>query len=398
MIYKKNSSGYKWYHVTSADGISWGTATECTGTAGTECSSVMKSGSTYHAWGSSGSPAKVYHFTSTDLEAWTVQNSGNDILSISGKNVICPDIFYNVDDTKYYIVAAVTPCGATSPEKYYGTYRLWKADDTDFQTNMAVVGDLLICDADTLLHLDNWEDGGNWDGQHFIWPDIQKQINNSDELYYYYSAEDTMDSTYNFSQGLIYFSTVGDAIAKAGEGFTPSGGLDLDKWTKKANAVVAVGGGIAVLESNDENSSGIYTKVYTHSANGMIIEYEAKRGTAYSGTRAVGSMSDVNAMHKGAGGLALYTEESHGVKCWNYAGTANYPEGVIDNIFYDMATILKPTEIQVTGAGLTATIANTLASYPISILIPGPSPWCIKNFHVRKYTSPEPTAELGVMI
>ena len=388
MIYKKSTAGYKWYHVTSSDGYSWSSATECTGTAGTECSSVMKIGSTYHAWGTCSSPAEVYHFTSTNLTSWTVQNSGNAVLSISGKNVICPDIFYNVDDSKYYVVAAVTPYGAGDPEKYYGTYRMWKADDTDLQTNKVVVGDLLICNADTLTYLDNWEDGGNWDGQHFIWPNIQKQINNSDALYYYYSAEDTMDSTYNFAQGLVYFSTVGAAITKAGEGFT--GGLDLNKWTKKANAEVTTNNDIATLKSDDASSSGIYTKVYNHSTDGVIVDYQGKRGTATSGVRAVGSMSDVSAMHKGAGGLALYAT-TQGVKCWNYAGDADYPTGTIDNIFYDMSTILKPTAIQVTGAGLTATKANTLVSHPISVLIPSSVPWYIKMFRVHKYASPDPT-------
>lgn len=388
MIYKKDSGGYKWYHVTSSDGYSWSSATQCSGTAGTECSSVMKIGSTYHAWGSAASPAKVYHFTSTNLVSWTVQNGGGSVLEISGSNVICPDIFYNVDDSKYYIVAAVTPYGAGDPEKYYGTYRMWKADDTDFQTNMAVVGDILICNADTLTYLDDWEDGGNWDGQHFIWPNIQKQINNSDPLYYYYSAEDTMDSTYNFAQGLVYFSTVGAAITKAGEGY--QNGLDSDKWTEKANADVATGDGIATLRSNDANSSGIYTKVYNHSTDGVVIDYQGKRGTATSGTRAVGSMSDVSAMHKGAGGLAYYAA-TQGVKCWNYAGADDYPKGTIDNIYYDMSTILKPAEIQVTGASLTATIANTLVSHPIGVLMPSTVPWYMKIFRVRKYASPNPT-------
>ena len=170
--------------------------------------------------------------------------------------------------------------------------------------------------------------------------------------------------------------------------------LDTNKWTKKANADVTISNGIATLKSSDASSSGIYTKVYSHSADGVIIEYQGKRGTSASGTRFVGSMSDVNAMHKGAGGLGYYAL-NQGVKCWNYAGTSNYPTGTIDNIFYDMTTYLKPTEIVITGAGLTATIANTLASYPIGVGIPDQVGWYMKNFRVRKYASPEPSASVG---
>lgn len=388
MIYKKGSP-YTWQKVTSADGISWGSPTQCTGTASTEISSIMKIGSTYHAWGSSVSPSKLYHFTSTNLTAWTVQNSGNAILEVSGKNVVSPDIFYNVDDSKYYLIATVSPTGGSPPESFYGDFRLWKADDTDFQTNMVVVGNVLKHDADTIPYEEDWEDGGSFDGQHFIWPDVQKQINNSDELYFYYSAEATCDSVYDFSQGLVYFSTVGAAITKAGEGFTPSGGLDLDKWTKKANAGVTVSGGVATLKSSDASSSGIYTKTYTHSVDGVIIEYQGKRGTSTSGLRGVGSMSDVTAMHKGGGGLGYYFAHQ-GVKVFNYAETSDFPEGTIDNIFYDMATYLKPTEIVVTGAGLTATVANTLISYPVSVYIPDSVGWYMKNFRVRKYSLLEP--------
>ena len=35
----RRPSGYKWYSVTSSNGISWGTPTQCTGTLGTEVSS-----------------------------------------------------------------------------------------------------------------------------------------------------------------------------------------------------------------------------------------------------------------------------------------------------------------------------------------------------------------------
>ena len=58
MIYKKRASGYKWFHVTSTDGISWGPSDMYTGTLGTEISSLMKVRDTYHAWGSTGSRQK----------------------------------------------------------------------------------------------------------------------------------------------------------------------------------------------------------------------------------------------------------------------------------------------------------------------------------------------------
>jgi hypothetical protein len=211
MLYKKATDGYGWYHVTSANGISWGNATPCMGTLGTEISSLMKIGSTYHAWGSSSSPAKVYHFTSTDLATWTVQNGGEAVLEIPGSNVICPDIFYNVDDSQYYAVGTVTPYGADAPEKYYGSFRMWKTGDLDFQTKVEV-GDLLKYDADTLPFVNDWENGANCDGQHFIWSDVFKQVHNSDPLFFYYSAEGTLDDTYDFSIGLVNYPTVASAI------------------------------------------------------------------------------------------------------------------------------------------------------------------------------------------
>jgi hypothetical protein len=213
MIYKKNSGGYQWYHVTSADGISWGPSDMYTGTLGTEISSLMKVGDTYHAWGSTGTASQVYHFTSTDLDKWTVQNGGNAVLEVPGSNVICPDVFYNVDESKYYAAGTITPCEADSPERYYGTFHMWKADDPDFQINKEDVGDLLVYNADTLPLMEDWEDGGNCDGQHFLWSDVRKQIRNSDPLFFYYSAEDTLDSVYNFSVGMVTFPTVAEALS-----------------------------------------------------------------------------------------------------------------------------------------------------------------------------------------
>ena len=98
-------------------------------------------------------------------------DGGLPVLELPGSNVICPDIFYNVDTSKYYATAAVTPYIANSPEKYYGTFRMWEASDADFQTSIAE-RDLLICNADTLPLMEDWENGGNYDGQHFIWPDV----------------------------------------------------------------------------------------------------------------------------------------------------------------------------------------------------------------------------------
>jgi hypothetical protein len=221
MIYKKSSGGYKWYHVTSTDGISWGNATQCTGTIGTEASAFMKIGNTYHAWGSGGGPAKPYHFTSTDLTNWTVQNDGKPIFLAGGSNVICPDVFYNGDTSLYYAVAAVTP-GGGPPDKWYGSYRMWSASDPDFQMNAKVVGDLLIGNADTMPLVPDWENGCNYDGQHFLWPGMFGQVHNSDPLYFYYSAEDTLDDVYNFSIGLINYPTVGEAIASASGAPEPS--------------------------------------------------------------------------------------------------------------------------------------------------------------------------------
>jgi hypothetical protein len=218
MIYKK--SGMTWYHVTSSNGISWGTATQCTGTLGTEASALMKIGNTYHVWGSTGSsssPAQTYHFTSTNLTTWTVQNGGNPVLAVPGRKVICPDVFYNVDESKYYAVAAVTPFNADSPEKYYGSFRMWKADDPNFQTNKVQVGDLLICNAETLPLMADWEKGGSYDGQHFLWSDVYQQVHNSDPLCFYYSAEATLGPGYDFSMGLVSYPTVAAALDPAPE-------------------------------------------------------------------------------------------------------------------------------------------------------------------------------------
>ena len=45
-------------------------------------------------------------------------------------------------------------------------------------------------------------------GRHFLWPDIYKQVHNSDPLSFYYSAETTMDLRYDFSIGLVSYPTV----------------------------------------------------------------------------------------------------------------------------------------------------------------------------------------------
>jgi hypothetical protein len=217
MLYKKVDSGYKWRHVTSADGISWGSPTKCTGTIGAEISALMKIGNTYHAWGSGGAPAKPYHFTSRNLTAWTVQNGGKPLFPIAGKNVICPDVFYNVDTSRYYAVAAVTP-GDDRTDPYntcYGTFRMWAADDADFQKNAVALGDVLIGNAKTMPLVPDWEKGCNYDGQHFLWPGMFGRVRNSDPLFFYYSAQHTLDDGYTFSVGLISYPTVGEAIAAA---------------------------------------------------------------------------------------------------------------------------------------------------------------------------------------
>jgi hypothetical protein len=214
MLYKKQDSGYKWRHVTSPDGIAWGTATPCTGTHGAEVTAFGKIGNTYHVWGSGGAPAKPYHFTSTDLISWTIQNGGKVIFDAPGHEIKGPDVFYNVDTSLYYAVAAVTP-KASAPGCYYGSFRMWSASDPDFQTNFKVVGDLLIGYPKTVPLMAKWERGCNHDGQHFLWPNMFGRASNSDPLFLYYSLQSTLDDSYDFSIGLVSYPTVGEAIAAA---------------------------------------------------------------------------------------------------------------------------------------------------------------------------------------
>ena len=392
MIYKKSDGGYKWYLVNSTDGISWNSSV-LVRDDGSEISSLMKIGSTYHAWASDTSPSKVFHYTSTNLTTWTKQNGGSAVLEVAGKGVVCPDIFYNVNDSKYYIIA-----GVVEPS-YQGVYRMWKADDTDFQTNLEVIGDILIFSTATIPFLDDWEKSGWIDGQHFMWSDVFKQISNTDKLYFYYSAEATASTaTYDISQGLVEFTTVGAAITAASEEPLLSG-LDTDKWGTIGGITTTLSNGtINITGGGGQSDAGIYSKIYNHSSAGVFVEWKGKISVETAGMRSVGSRGNLTqySFYYGSGGLDYSISGVNKLNVFNYQGVSSESEQTITiNEWYRMRTELQPSKIKIVRVNDAASveITNTLASHQITVC--APHGFCLDFVCVRKYTSPEPTASLG---
>lgn len=273
---------------------------------------------------------------------------------------------------------AITLTGGASGAIALYQVKLNVVYDSDMKSDFS---DLRFTKLDGTTLLDSWMESHIASTSAIVWVETDTPANTVEsDVYMYYGKADAV-SDWDIAATFLF-----------GDDF-PGSSLDTNKWDG-STAYASVESNILTLDGGS-NSGSIYSKVYNHSAGGVVIEYKGKPGSTMGWTRGVGSQKYTAAAdaHKGLGGIGYYNVGEEYVKLWNYAGTAHTENLAFSNVWTDQQVKLKPAEISITISGVTSSIANTLESHPVGIFI---YKCCqIQNFRVRKYAANPPTYQFG---